>query len=209
MSTSWLTPCVDLQHAQTTATLACVHIGHGTRIAQAPSPLHPGGQDPAQREAAEKGDLNRTTRGDRRFLAEPEQAEREEKEKEREASAEDKVCGSRSLKSSVDLPLRKFEQDMRPYAPPSPRPGMTSSDSRKPLTRSGARTTTTLSHTPPNRPPSHRDARARAELVEYRAAALERDATIRAMQQWVDEWEAATTGTSDDPTQNRSREDEH
>lgn len=30
--------------------------------------------------------------GDRRFLAEREQAEREEKEREREANAEDKVC---------------------------------------------------------------------------------------------------------------------
>ncbi|KAG6373668.1 spindle assembly checkpoint component Mad1 [Boletus reticuloceps] len=127
--------------------------------------------------------------GDRRFLAEREQAEHEEKEKERKANTEDKKNAEADLRSLRDAiaTLRNENIDLE--------------ESYSTLQRS--HTQLVAAHKAGSSTLTQRSAELEQELVEYRAVAEERDATIRALQQKLDEAEAAS-----DPMLRRRNEDE-
>ncbi|KAF8452245.1 spindle assembly checkpoint component Mad1 [Boletus edulis BED1] len=127
--------------------------------------------------------------GDRRFLAEREQAEHEEKEKERKANVEDKKIAEADLRSLRDAiaTLRNENIDLE--------------ESYSTLQRS--HTQLVAAHKAGTSTLTQRSAELEQELVEYRAVAEERDATIRALQQKLDEAEAAS-----DPMLRRRNEDE-
>ncbi|KAF8129065.1 spindle assembly checkpoint component Mad1, partial [Boletus edulis] len=127
--------------------------------------------------------------GDRRFLAEREQAEHEEKEKERKANTEDKKIAEADLRSLRDAiaTLRNENIDLE--------------ESYSTLQRS--HTQLAAAHKAGTSTLTQRSAELEQELVEYRAVAEERDATIRALQQKLDEAEAAS-----DPMLRRRNEDE-
>ncbi|KAF8836866.1 hypothetical protein BDN67DRAFT_973625 [Paxillus ammoniavirescens] len=114
---------------------------------------------------------------DRRFLADREQAEREEKEKERETSAEDKrkaEADLRELRESLAV-LRDDHIGVE--------------EAYTALQRSHARLL--ASQEAQSSTLTRRNAELEQELAEYRTIAEERDATVRVLQQKLDEADAA------------------
>ncbi|KIJ67419.1 hypothetical protein HYDPIDRAFT_84428 [Hydnomerulius pinastri MD-312] len=127
---------------------------------------------------------------DRRFLAEREQAEREEKEKEREASAEEKRNAEADLRALRDSLAALRDDHIEVEEAYS---ALQSSHAKVVASQKAQSSTLT-----------RRNAELEQELVGYRAVAEDRDATIQALQQRLDEVEAAN-----DPILKRHDEDEN
>ncbi|KAF8556643.1 hypothetical protein OG21DRAFT_1506223 [Imleria badia] len=128
--------------------------------------------------------------GDRRFLTEREQAEREEKEREREANVEDKKNAEADLRSLRDAiaTLRNDNIELE--------------ESYSALQRT--HTQLAAAHKAESSTLTRRNAELEQELVEYRAIAEERDATLQSLQRKLDEAEVAS-----DPMLKRHNEDEN
>ncbi|KAH0835724.1 spindle assembly checkpoint component Mad1 [Lanmaoa asiatica] len=128
--------------------------------------------------------------GDRRFLTEREQAEREEKEKERAANAEDKKNAEADLRSLRDAiaTLRNENIELEESYSALQR-------THTQLLSAQKAESSTL---------TRRNAELEQELVEYRAISEEREATIQVLQQKLDEAEVTS-----EPMLRRHNEDEN
>ncbi|KAH7886792.1 spindle assembly checkpoint component Mad1 [Phlebopus sp. FC_14] len=129
---------------------------------------------------------------DRRFLAEREQAEREEKEKERATHAEEKLKAEADLRTLRDS-LATLRDEL-----------VEVKEAYSELRRSNDHTIASLSSRSSTL--THRNSELEQELTEYRSLAEERDATIRMLQQKLDD---AETALGDTKLRRREDEDEN